>query len=433
MKPLLILGDILVDVTLGSATTPLKMRLGGIVHAARGAWSLDRVYHTFYFAPEYLDKEINSFLSHHGCPKVVKGGNVTGSSYTILVGEAKEVGNQGYEFLQRDLVRIAYDLQNISQVCEDALLISGNYDINKVLNELGKETNFHLDVANNVDDFAYLNKLPKKPTTLFISTSSQLFSKFYTGDFKSFADLFRRYTKRLILKENRGGSRGIDFETHEIVYGTSQTQPIVHSVGVGDVYDTCYVNFYRHRSFEEAMALSSWVATEYARTTFPDDFKNGVHDVLKTDLSDLLSLKGISLPWEQRKKVNIYLAAPDFSHIDTSFIDQIERSLTYHNFSPRRPIKENGLMEADADLLRKRELFSKDLALLAECKMVIAILLGNDPGTLVEIGLAEGHGIPVILFDPYNIAKNCMLVSLPHIVTSDPDVVISEVFRLAAK
>ena len=50
-----LVGDILNDVTLATAETKLKMRLGGIVHAAHGLWAIGLDYTIAYFAPLYLD------------------------------------------------------------------------------------------------------------------------------------------------------------------------------------------------------------------------------------------------------------------------------------------------------------------------------------------------------------------------------------------
>ena len=409
------------------------MRLGGIVHAARGSWALNRDYIVQYLAPDYLDEELRDYLAAHGCKEIIKIGNVSGAPNVFLIQDVKEFGDQGYEFLLRDRIRLDYFPISSEVKVEDAILISGNYSIDKVIGNFGSEVNLHIDVANNTEDLNYFEKLPRKPTTVFISTSSTIFKKYFKDDFKTFCELFRPHASRLILKENRGGSRGIDFNTNDVTYISSQTQPIAHSVGVGDVFDACYVNYYKTKTFEEAMTIASWVAYEYASTTFPKDFKDGVQRVLKVDIHELLSIKGVSLPWERRKQIHVYMAGPDFDFLDTSFIDLVERSLNYHNFSCHRPIKENGQMEPNASRERKKELFSKDLALLENCQLVIATLLNNDPGTLVEIGLAEGLGIPVIVYDPHNIAKNCMLTELPRLVTDDLDEVICEVFILTTK
>jgi len=432
-NPIMIIGDIVVDVTLKTSVDPYKLRLGGITHAARGAWALDSKYDIGFFAPQYLDDNIKDYFLKHGCETQTKLGEVTGAPYVFLITEVKEAGDQGYEFLLRDQIEISYSKEPINVGSEaDVLLISGNYSLKTIFDNLNNE-NIHFDLANNIQHLDELKKSGKVFSTIFLSTSSALFKRNFTTDFRQYAELFKPFCKRLVLKENRGGSRGIDFATGDIVEIPSQTQPIVHSVGVGDVFDATYVIHYRNYSFKEALTISSWIASEYALTSFPDDFKLGVQRLKKVSIQDLIDLGGVFIPWEKRSAFNIYIAAPDFDFLDTREIDRVTSSLSYHNFSPRRPIKENGQMEANAAKAQKKELFDKDMTLMNECKILVAVILNNDPGTLVEIGFAMGIGMPAIVYDPYNLADNCMLSELPTLVSDSLDEVVSEVFKQASK
>ncbi|MBB5644892.1 nucleoside 2-deoxyribosyltransferase [Pedobacter cryoconitis] len=435
MSKVLLIGDIVIDVTLKSQTSNLKLRLGGIVHAARSLWALNIPYSVGYFSPSFLNDQISHFLVGHGCSEVFKLGDVIGAPYVFLIEDVKEIGNQGYEFLLRDEVKINYDLEMLDKIFEnqydDILLISGNYDQIKIIN--GLTGNIHIDVANNIEDLTFFSALNKKLNTIFVSTSSTIFHKYFNDSFKEFTETFKKHTEKVILKENRGGSRGFDFAIQEAFSASAQLSPIKHSVGVGDVFDACFVVNNKHLSNQESLVLSSWVASEYAQTTYPDDFKRDVNRVLKSNVKDLVNILGASIPWERRKEINIYIAAPDFSYIDTTHIDTLSKSLKYHNFSPRRPVLENGQMEIEATKARKQELFQKDMILLDNCSILIAVLLFNDPGTLIEIGLASAKGIPTIVYDPYSISKNCMLTELPHLITHDMDLIISEIFNLSSK
>lgn len=430
-----IIGDIVVDVTLKTQKSNLKLRLGGIIHSARTLWALGIPYSVAYFSPDYLDEQIHEYLYAHGCVSIYKLGSITGAPYVFLINEAKEVGDQGYEFLLRENIKVEYDLtacDNLSeQKFDDYLLISGNYDFSKIANLLKGKV--HTDVTNNIRDFSFLDNISLKFESLFVSTSSTIFQDYYTGEFVKFVQLFEKYTNKLVVKENRGGSRAYDFTSSAIVITPSQTVPILHSVGVGDSYCATFVGTYRNKTISQAMTLSSWVAKEYAITTYPDDFKKGVVNILKSNIQDLINMGGVILPWEQRKEIQIYVAGPDFDFVDTSPINKLSESLNYHNFSPRRPVKENGQMEENADKARRQELFSKDMELLNKCSILIAVLLYNDPGTLIEIGIAATKGIATIVYDPYNIATNCMLTETPALISSDMDEIISEVFHISSK
>lgn len=427
-----LVGDILTDVTLATANTPLKMRLGGIVHAVRALWAMDVGYAVAYFAPSYMDSHIEMFLKELNCKAIIKLGDVTNCPYTMLIQEAKEVGNQGYEFLYHDGINITYDIKALKELSDfdELMFISGNYDMNKVLRFVDTDSKVHCDVANNVND---VDELPKGRLfeTLFISTSSNIFKRQYT-DFDSFCDMLGPYAKRIVLKENRGGSRIYDGILGEAYQIPSQTSPVTHSVGVGDVYDVVSISA-PCDGYQDQLVLASWVAMEYALTTFPDNFKNSVKSLLKTPIEDLKAQKGCILPWDVRHKCHVYIAAPDFSFVDTTHIDILCDSLDYHHFVAHRPIIENGQMSERANKKERLGLFCADMSLLEECNMLIAVLLYNDPGTLIEIGLAAQRGIPTLVFDPNKIADNCMLTELPTLVSSDLDEIIAKVFTEYSK
>lgn len=431
-----IIGDIVVDVSL-NLESDNKLRFGGIIHPARALWATNSNYTLGFFCPQYLDERIQTFTQTIGAPVISKLGNITGAPYVFLINEVKEIGDQGYEFILRDEVKTHYIDNTLSKLNDDKitdiLIISGNFELGKVLQHTSNHVNIHIDIANNVGDISYLDQLSRPLTSLFLSTSSQLFKKYFHGDFIEFSNSFRKYTNKLILKENRGGSRAVDFESEETFSIPAQTRPIVHSVGVGDVFDAIYIANYRKGSFEDSLVLASWVAAEYALTTFPDDFKMNSLRVFDTDVANLKKIGGVILHWEQRRRINIYIAAPDFDFLDTSIIDRVCDSLQYHNFTPRRPVKEVGQMEDNASIQLKAEIFSRDIEILNECQIVLAVLINLDPGTLVEIGLGVAYGKPTFVYDPKHLGKNCMLNQAPNLVSSDLDEIISEIFCVSSK
>lgn len=430
MSNLCIVGDVLVDVSLKTKNTPLKMRLGGIIHCARAMWAMGEKYSVAYFAPIYLRPHIEEYLKNFGEPETLHLGEVETCPYIMLVGEPKEIGNQEYDFLLRDDVNIKYldlNLQKLGQY-KKFLLVSGNYELKKIYRYFPNDASLSIDIANNTNDLKGLKNIFFD--NIFISTSSDIFQNLYnrSEDFKidDFFEAFRSFTKRLVLKENRGGSRAIDFNSESVFKIDSQTRTISHSIGVGDVYNTSYL-IADCEGIEEKLSFASFVAMEYASTTNPDDFKKMVARLMLKPC-ELKNLKGVSLAWEERKKINIYIAAPDFDYVDTRLIDRIEGSLKYHNFCCHRPVKLNGQMGTNATSDRKKFLFQKDMELLKKCNIVLGILLFNDPGTLIEIGIAAERGLPTIVYDPHEIAQNCMLTQLPDLVSSDPDEIISEIF-----
>ena len=431
MHNICLIGDILIDVTLKNKNEDLKMRLGGISHSARALWAISSSYSLGYISPKYLDTRIRDFFNQFDRPNLIKIAETLNAPNLILIEEAREIGSQGYELILRENTNYEYIDFDFPE-CDTILITSGQYDISRVLEKAGT-TPVSLELANlSIEN---LTALDFKFKNIYISTSSEAFQSYIRSNdfnFKSFALLFEKFCDKLIFKENRGGTRLYNFNENKIYQVSSQTRPIQHSVGVGDVFNAIFESAISI-NIEENLALASFIAMEYASTTFPENFKNSVGQLMKVPINELVNLEGIILNWEHRKGINIYIAAPDFDFVDTSLIDTLENSLLYHNFSPRRPIKENGQMKEDDTPQQKQQFYDKDIKLLDECCIVICVLLFNDPGTLVEIGIASEKQIPVLLYDPYNIAKNCMLTHSCSIVTNNMDEIISETFIKSSK
>lgn len=431
MSKFCILGYIFNDVTLKTATSSLKMRLGGIVHAARCMYAIGEEYSIAYFAPSYLDSHIEKYLKEIGCTEVIKLGNVTNSPNTVLIQEVQEVGDQGYDFLLNEKVEVIYNDSQLAKLdkFEKILLFAGHFDMSTVM-RYNTHALYYLDVTNDVERFSELGGLHFR--TLFLSTSSSLFKNDYSN-FDSLVNDCQSICEQFILKENRGGSRAYDYATKKMVSTESMTVPIVHSVGIGDVFDTVVAIFDQNSQFDYNLLNASFVAAEYAQTTFIDEFKAMAQHYLNLTIEDKRTQNGVFLPWDVRKDINIYIAAPDFEFVDTKPIDFLCQALEYHNFTPRRPIKENGQMSKKACKAEKQKLFQADMVLIDSCQIMLAVLLFNDPGTLIEIGVGAEKGMPVLVYDPFSIAENCMLTEIPNVVSASADYIISELFKYASK
>jgi nucleoside 2-deoxyribosyltransferase len=86
----------------------------------------------------------------------------------------------------------------------------------------------------------------------------------------------------------------------------------------------------------------------------------------------------------------IYLAAPFFTLAQRWMVEEARRcllSLGAGVFSPIHDVGSHG----DAEYIAKR-----DLDGLEQCSVVLALLDGEDAGTLFEVGHAHRHGIPVV-------------------------------------
>ena len=434
-----LVGQVLVDVSfLGDNKEP-KLRFGGIFHAARALWAMDCPYILAYVAPEYMDKDIVKYAKHHGAVTTYKIGNVLGCPNVVTISEVTEAGPRKYDFLLRDEQECIMDFRIIKKACKDnisdVLIFPGGYEVDDVFDILKpSRIDVHIDINFQPENPKDLARLGRHFATVILSTSSKTFLHHYSGSSANFCnDVLGKYCETVLLKENRGGSRFFQASNPELPLKIpAQVRNVQHSVGVGDCFNAIYV--YSRHNMDERTALSyaSCVAAEYACTTYPDDFKNAAQATLKIPADEIVRLKGVSLPWEDRPKCHIYIAVPDFDYIDRRPLEKVLKCLEYHNFTPRRPVIEHGLMGIDADFERKQMLCEADVKLMDECKIMLAVLLSDDPGTLIEIGMGVERKMPVIVYDPYNRATNLMLTQLPNLVSSDLDQIITAVFKYAS-
>ena len=408
----LLVGEIFVDVTITHRGQENKLRFGGVAHAARGFWALGQPFAAAVFLPNYLEKSARDYLTAFGCVKFTVLGYVTGAPNVTLIFDPTEVDDQGYETLLRDektigeLTATSEDFLNI----EDVLIFPGTYDLASVYKLIPPTSRLHIDVAYDIPDVSLLHELADGVSTIFISTSSHLFNQL--GEtFESITAAFAKLNpSALVLKENRGGARLYTYSPVQSQEIPAQLATTVNSVGVGDVFDAAYLTCLSDGPLG-AVWRASMAASAYAQTTEPDLFKTYVQRDLRLTVSELQELGGTSLPWDSRRTYQIYLAAPDFKNADRAAIERAISALTYHNFSVRRPVVENGELPKDSDLITLAETYRKDVDLLRECHLVFAVPTARDPGTLVEVGLAIASKIPVVVYDPNAECMNTMVIA----------------------
>ncbi|ELP3326054.1 nucleoside 2-deoxyribosyltransferase [Vibrio alginolyticus] len=428
---MLILGEIFIDYTLPSEHNSCKMRLGGIIHAARGLWANNIKYSAAIICPSYLTSEATNYLKCHGCDEVIVIGEVLGSPNIMSLVDQREVGQQGYEELLRDRKSIGFtqDTEKLTSF-DNVILFPGRFCVKTLTDCFSPNAKFSIDVAYDISDLSVLSPITGKIETIYLSTSSDLFLSLAANDISSLlTEAQNLYPCSIVLKENRGGSRLFDLASDRIVSVPAILQKTVNSVGVGDVF-TAVAAAYRFssHSIEDAVWRGALSATYYSQTTFPDDFKRTVQRSHNTPLDKHKSIGGTSLSWHARKKYNIYIAAPDFSYIDRKHLDSAISSLEYHNFNIRRPVLENGELNEKSSNFERRKAYEDDCALINVCDVIFAIPLQRDPGTLVEVGIGLAKGIPVITYDPNRENDNNMVVTGSNKYSSDLDECLNHLY-----
>lgn len=433
-----LIGQVFLDFVQGRDVEPM-MRLGGIMHAARALWAVGVNFGFAYIAPDYLRQDTEEFANRYGASTVRQIGSISRCPNVVIVGEGREIGPQHYDYLLRNQSVCQLHTDKLKKLIHDTdfsdfILFPGGFPFSSVLNELNATKASVFADINFVSGPQELSALRRKFACLILSTSSELFLTAFDADPTKMNNELCEYTQSVLLKENRGGSRLFDCGNTDKWNSTpAQVRPVLHSVGVGDFFDAIFVVERHIHGNEVALAYAAFAAAEYASYFADSDIKDSLSAVLSVSPDDIQNLGGVVLPWELRKKIHIYLAAPDFDYVDTAPLEALAEALTYHNFSPHRPIHEHGQARDDSRAAEKRQLAEADLDLLSICDLLVAVLLYDDPGTLIEIGVALEKQIPVIIFDPFKRASNLMLTELPILVSADLDRVIAEVFIQAGK
>lgn len=429
----ILIGEVTVDFTMPTPSTGAKLRLGGVVHAARGLWACGQNYAVGAFCPAYLVDQARDYLTKHGCSDFVMLGEVTGAPNVIAIADMKEVGHQGYEDILRDERKILPNREHADLGRFNSVVIfPGRYDLVDVVQQLDPDARVTIDIAYDVDNAEFLRSLSGRIDSLVMSTSSELFARLASGNISPMLDLAKDIgASHFLLKENRGGSRLFDLCTGAIENIPARLDITANSVGVGDVFTAVF------GTFDKSVRDSAWrgmqAATIYSQTTWPDDLKRGIEREFRVPLEVVRGLGGVTLPWHARRGLQIYLAAPDFSYTDHAEISAAVGALEYHNFRVRRPVKENGEADREAPVESLAPFYASDVQLLRECAAVFAIPIERDPGTLVEIGLAIEMGKPVVTFDPRNENRNTMVARGSVTYSPDLDVCLNGMFDALSK
>jgi nucleoside 2-deoxyribosyltransferase len=429
----ILIGEVTVDFTMPTRSAGAKMRLGGVIHAARGLWAIGQNYAVGAFCPGYLVEQARDYLTKHGCNEFVLLGEVLGAPNVIAIADMKEVGHQGYEDILRD-ARFVVANPSHSDIgrFEPVVIFPGSYDLGSVLKQITPGACVTIDAAYDVRDADFLRSFVGQIDFIAISTSSTLFAELAGADVAPLVAVARDIgAKQLLLKENRGGSRLFDLTTGSVEKITASLGVTANSVGVGDVFTAVFGT--SACTPIDAAWRGMQAATVYSQTTWPDDLKRDVQREFQLPIDVVRGLGGASLPWHIRPQLQIYLAAPDFSYMDYEEIKEAVAALEYHNFRVRRPVKENGEAKLGSPIETLSSYYASDVQLLRECEAVFAIPIERDPGTLVEVGLAIEMQKPVITFDPRNQNRNTMVVTGSACYANDLDRCLNGLFDALTK
>ncbi len=433
-QDILLIGEIYVDFTMPKLGTESKLRLGGVVHAARGLWAIDANFSVAAACPSYLVSQARAYLESLGCNEFIWLAEVKGAPNVMAIGDPIELADQAYQDILRDekFVEYRHELDAI-KTFKTCLIFPGKYDITALRPLLADDVQVSFDIAYDLPDLQLLSSFKGHITAIATSTSSPMFMEKASEDLSNLLDELRDLSPQaFLLKENRGGSRVFDLRNHKVEEIPALLGETVNSVGVGDVYSAVFVSMLNTGTFDVGWKAAR-AATCYAQTTFPNDFKRDVQRSLALSIDQMRGLGGTVLPWHERQDFQIYFAAPDFSYVDRTYIEKSLQVLNYHNFCVCRPVQKNGELSRQSPEYEMKLAYINDFNLLEKCDLVFALPLDRDPGTLVEIGLALALNKPVVTYDPLKENTNAMVMAGSKVYSDKLDTCLNGLFNIISK
>lgn len=422
---ILVIGDIFIDTHMDISEQKIN-RIGGIFHSIRALNALGISSEILYCGSTFIEEHISKYEKKLGILKSNRCFNRLGSPGIFLVEHSNELHSNKYEYILPEEEKIELDISLLNQMdfstFTDVLIFPGTYDLDIILEKISRcNLNIHIDMQ-----YEYIEKLkPYKIDTIFISIDS---NNTLDNTIKYLES--KKNWNTAILKENRGGSvafnsSGDKYEIPSFLFGS------IHSVGVGDVYNSSYLVYKSHGlSIEDSLIKSSYNASLYSMTL---NYERYLESLVVLD--DYIPLKenGIRVPFISRKDVHIYVAGPDFSNSRYKiYFDKIDEILTYHNFNGHLPIRENGEGEGKSNN-EQSIMYKKDVALLDKCQIMVACGFENDSGTMAEIGYFKAQNKPIVLFDPNNDVTNMFVRHTVNEIVYTLDELLETLYRLVSK
>ena len=165
----------------------------------------------------------------------------------------------------------------------------------------------------------------------------------------------------------------------------------VYKIGSGDVFSAAFAYHWAERNMpaDQAADVASRCVARYCNSrqlsVVIDDETSSFQPVAVKD-----------------KGAKVYVAGPFFTMAELWLVEQACQSLGGLGVPYFSPYHEAGLLGDYSDAQARQDEIERivrtDLAGLGQCKAVLALLDGCDPGTVFEIGWAVRHNLPVVAF-----------------------------------
>lgn len=185
------------------------------------------------------------------------------------------------------------------------------------------------------------------------------------------------------------------FETHK-----------VWSIGSGDVFS--------------AVFAWKWIVEKLNPIEAAMFASKSVADFCETQQLPLVDSNNRHNPIVSRDINRVYIASPFFTVSDKLFVNEIRNLLIEFGNEVFSPMHDLGLLDDKASKTQMDEARNRDLLEIEKCDTILAVLSGNDPGTIFEIGYAIAKGKRlIILAENYKEADLFMFKDINCEITED--------------
>lgn len=243
--------------------------------------------------------------------------------------------------------------------------------------------NFVVYDPQNHISFTETNSKAQHLAIILNKNEAQIISKRFDDDLIGIGWEIKKSQNAEVVVIKNGAKGAIVFhkDSYEIipVFETNK----VWSIGSGDIFSAVFAWKWieeRLEPIEAAKFASKSVANFCETQQLPLIVSNNHHNPIAS------------------KDVNrVYIASPFFTVSDKLFVNEIRNLLIEFGNEVFSPMHDLGLLDDQASKIQMDEARNRDLIEIEKCDSVLAIISGNDPGTIFEIGYALAKGKRVII------------------------------------
>lgn len=200
-----------------------------------------------------------------------------------------------------------------------------------------------------------------------------------------------------IVVMKRGPRGALVYEAGELTIVPAYKTRRVWKVGSGDVFAAVFaMGWMKHNETAHDAAMRASKATAfYCENRTPPTIEQ-LKNFNPCEIE-------IGARWTSGESFSAYLAGPFFNLAQLWLVEEAKHALSSMQLKVLSPYHEVGVGPA-------MDVAPKDLEMIRNSDVVLALCDGFDPGTLFEVGYARSLGIPVVVFSEIESAENLKMM-----------------------